>query len=391
MTIAGARPVTAPGWTGQPKPVTALVDCDIHHAIKSQDDLLPYLSRVYRERVIDQGLLLPGSGYFNMPKRAGRADLIAGCDASMDVLRGRQINSEYEVLKTEHLDQWNVDIALLTGSTVYGASIIPDPDYAAALCRAFNDWSLEHWAARDDRIKLAIGVSTTDPDKAVAEIERLAGRPEVVAIMLPTGNTRPYGNRHYHPIWAACEAHGLPVFVHPGNEGAGMAGPPTGVGYPTYYLETRMARPQMAMAHCASLICEGVFEKYPRLKFAFVEVDQFWVAGFMWHMDADWKSLREQTPWVKRLPSEYVRGHIRVGSQPFEEPPRRQDLLGMLEAMHAAETLIYCSDWPHWDWDDPATTFPKLPAHLHQRIFADNARELFGLPPQPHRTVMSDE
>jgi uncharacterized protein len=148
-----------------------------------------------------------------------------------------------------------------------------------------------------------------------------------------------------------------------------------------------MARPQMAMAHAASLICEGVFEKYPRLKVAFVEVDQFWVAGFMWHMDADWKSLREQTPWVKRLPSEYFRQHIRVGSQPFEEPPRREDLFHMLEAMHAEETLIYCSDWPHWDWDDPATTFPKLPEHLHQRIFAENAREFLRLPQAAHVPV----
>jgi len=82
---------------------------------------------------------------------------------------------------------------------------------------------------------------------------------------------------------------------------------------------------------------------------------------------------------VKRLPSEYVRAHIRIGSQPLEEPEQPEHLLAMLEAMHADETLIYCSDWLHWDWDDPATTFPRLPEHLHRRIFADNAREFFNL------------
>jgi len=189
----------------------------------------------------------------------------------------------------------------------------------------------------------------------------------------------PYGNRFYHPIWEACERHGLAVAIHPGNEGAGMAGSPTGVGYPTYYIETRMARPQMAMAHAVSFIAEGVFEKYPRLKVLFDEVDQFWAVGLMWHMDADWKSLRDQTPWVKRLPSEYFRGHIRVGSQPMLEPENSEQFFCMLDAMHAEETLVFSSDWPHWDWDDPATTFPKLPERLHQRVFADNARELFGL------------
>ena len=92
--------------------------------------------------------------------------------------------------------------------------------------------------------------------------------------------------------------------------------PPTGVGYPTYYIENRLARPQMGMAHAVSLIAEGVFEKFPRLKVLINECDQFWAVGLMWHMDADWKSLREQTPWLKRLPSEYFVEHIRVPPSP---------------------------------------------------------------------------
>jgi len=315
-----------------------------------------------------------------VPKRAARTDLTnPTCDANVESHNGRSRGDDYEVLKEVHLDLWNVDKALLTGSGTYGACVIPDPDYAAALCRAFNDWTLEHWAARDDRFLVAATISTGDPQKAVEEIHRLGDNPRVRAIMLPTGNRMPYGNRFYHPIWQACEEHGLVVGIHPGSEGAGMAGSPTGVGYPTYYIETRMARPQMAMAHAVSLIAEGVFEKFPRLKFLFDEVDQFWAVGLMWHMDADWKSLREQTPWVKRLPSEYFVDHIRIGSQPMLEPDTDEQFWMMLDAMHAERTLVYSSDWPHWDWDDPATTFPKLPERLHRRVFAENAREMFGL------------
>ena len=142
---------------------------------------------------------------------------------------------------------------------------------------------------------------------------------------------------------------------------------------------TCLGRAERAMAHAVSFIAEGVFEKFPGLKVLFDECDQFWAVGLMWHMDADWKSLRDQTPWLKKLPSEYFRGHIRVGTQPMLEPETNEQFWMMLEALHADETLVYSSDWPHWDWDDPASTFPKLPEQLHRRVFAENARELFGL------------
>ncbi len=378
MAIAvGARPILAPGWSGGAQTGIALVDCDVHQTIRALDDLIPYMSRVYRQQAHEQGIRMAGSGYFNVALDAGRTDLATDCDAPNHNVH--TMGQSYELLKEQHLDLWNVDKVLLTGASVYGASILPDPDFAADLCRAFNDWTIEQWLDRDDRLLMAISINVNDPRLAVAEIERLGADPRVTAVILPTGSRMPYGNRFYHPIWEACERAGLVVAIHPGNEGAGMAGPPTGVGYPTYYIETRMARPQMAMAHAVSFIAEGVFEKYPGLKVLFNECDQFWAVGLMWHMDADWKSLRDQTPWVKRLPSDYFRAHIRVGTQPMLEPDTGEHFWMMLDALHAEETLVFSSDWPHWDWDDPATTFPKLPERLHRRVFSENARALFGL------------
>jgi predicted TIM-barrel fold metal-dependent hydrolase len=141
----------------------------------------------------------------------------------------------------------------------------------------------------------------------------------------------------------------------------------------------RMARPQIAMAHTASLICEGVFERFPSLRFLFIEHDTFWVPGMMWHMDADWKAVRDYTPWVKKLPSEYIRGHIRFGSQPMEQPPTRADLTTFLGWLHADEILVYASDYPHWDWDDPKSVLPGIDEELRRRIFAETACEMYGL------------
>ena len=79
----------------------------------------------------------------------------------------------------------------------------------------------------------------------------------------------------YHPIYQACVEVGLPMCIHFEVEGAGTAGAPTAAGFPTYNLEMRMARPQIALAHTASLICEGVLEKFPDFKVLFIEHDVF--------------------------------------------------------------------------------------------------------------------
>ncbi|MEM7128907.1 MAG: amidohydrolase family protein [Chloroflexota bacterium] len=376
-TKLGATPIMAPGWTAEPREKVGLVDCDVHHNFRQPSDLLPYLSKFWQDHLLDQGLHLPGGGHPNTPMRSNRSDL------KEPDLMARDFNYSLEFTQRELLDRWNVDYALLTGPPpFYGYSGLPDPDWAAALCTAFNDYTIDNWLDRDPRVVNAILISPSDPVQAVAEINRLAHRKDTVAVMVPMGTQWPFGNRFYHPIWEACVEHDLPVVSHIGGGGGAARNSGSPVGVPTYYMETRMARPQVASTHAASLICEGVFEKFPTFKVALTEVQQLWAVSLMWHMDVDWKSIGDQTPWLKRKPSEYFRDHIRVGTQPMHEPELPEQMHQMLEMLHADETLVFCSDFPHFDANDPVTVFPKLDEHVHQRIFADNAMEMLRIHPK---------
>jgi predicted TIM-barrel fold metal-dependent hydrolase len=132
------------------------------------------------------------------------------------------------------------------------------------------------------------------------------------------------------------------------------------------------------MGHVASVIAHGVFERFPNARFVLIECGVAWLPALLWRLDADYKALRKETPWLERLPSEYAREHIRLTTQPLERPPDERHLLAMLEAMDGRETLLFASDYPHWDFDDPTTI--RLPEDWGVDVFDGNARKLYRLP-----------
>lgn len=352
----------------------AVVDTDVHHGIRDKAELYPYLEPIYRERLADYGLPSGGGFYHNNGGALGRRG-----DSLDPEDPGDKTATAFNVanVRGQLLDGAGVAVAILTGSTMYAASAITDIDYASALCSAFNDVTLEHWLAADERFRCTLAVCSQDPVGAAREIERLAGHPGVVGVLLPCGAPRPFGHRFYHPIYEACGRHDLTVALHFGGEGGGINPAPTAAGFPSYYIESRLMRPAFYQVHLGSFIFEGVFARFPNLKLALLEAGFGWVPAHLWRMDADWKGLRHQTPWVTRPPSEYVRDHVRFASQPIDDPDARDALLTTIAWMGGERTLMFASDHPHWDWDDPATSFTTLPADLRRRIMVDNGRDAF--------------
>ncbi len=341
-----------------------IIDCDIHQAWVENKEVLDRLPAAFRQ----PGWLLPGSHLPN-PIGVTRADAVGA--------KGEVAGSSPEKMIEQHLNPFGIEKAILTGSRILGLGVHSNVHYAGALARAYNEALADTWLNADDRFYGAIIVTPQDPQAAVEEIHRWADHPKMVQVLMSSGARIPFGQKFYWPIYEAASECGLPVSTHPGTETRGLAHG-FAAGDPSTYLEWHTNIPQNYMGHVVSLLCEGVFEKFPKLRFICIEGGLAWIPGVLWRLDKNWKALRSTVPWVKKLPSEYAWDHLRFTTQPIEEPENPKHLDALFEMIHAEKTVLFSSDYPHWDNDSPLHGMPKLSPDLSERIYYRNAAELYG-------------
>lgn len=338
------------------------VDCDIHPYATDALPLAPHIAEKFRTAVSQGQASQPGQGFQN-PFGVNRRD--ASCATPQDVIE-------------QHLERYNIAYGVLQPPGI-SISLAANIDVGCAIARAWNDWQIENWLSADPRFLGSICLDMNDPLQAAAEVRRAGAHPQMVQCIVTGESVLLYGHRFYHPVYEACQEMGVAFALHPGAEGART--PSTPVGMPSSYFEWHSTLPLTFMAHLSSLVCEGTFEKFPGLKVVLVEGGFGWLPHLMWRLDKNFKALRSTTPWLKRLPSEYIVEHVRLTTQPIEEPERPEHLIALFEMMHAEQTLCFSSDFPHWDFDDPRRVFPtRLDQHIRERIFYRNAAELYGLP-----------
>ena len=103
-------------------------------------------------------------------------------------------------------------------------------------------------------------------------------------------------------------------------------------------------------------------------------------AALMWRMDSRYHKLKMEVPYLKRLPSEYIRDHFWLTTQPVEEPPNAEYFHQMLGHMDMNDKLMFATDYPHWDFDSPDRAYPSsLDLDVRRKFLAENAKALYGL------------
>jgi len=237
-----------------------IFDADLHHQFPSGAAIAKYLPEQTTTPYYSAGRAVPHvDGAFrldSLPPHGG----VPGSDPQFVV--------------TDHLDRYDIEYALLSCGSILGISGMHDVDRATSLARAANDWTLEEWFPADGRFLGSVHVSTSDPDAAAAEIRRVGAHPRMVQACA-TGFPLPMGDRFFDPIWEACCEVGLPFTWH-------QSGLRSSELRPTSFVELHMDMCLPVLSHLASLVLEGVFEKFPGLTVVFNEFGVAWLPFMMW-------------------------------------------------------------------------------------------------------------
>lgn len=350
-----------------------IIDVDVHHVWKSSQEVVDYLPQRWREYLSSnpKRALLPVSAAPNLWPNSAR--LVESFEP------GGTRGTDYDILVEKLLDPHNYHRCVLTHDVGhYGAHF--NTLFGAAIARAANDWTIERWLARDDRFVTVALVALGDPPEAAKEIRRVGSHPQIVGVCF-AGNPlgRPFGDPIYDPIYEAAVEMGLHIGLHvgavdrPGVATANVGGPvPPGILKMSLYA-------QQAMHYISSFIAFGTFERFPQLKVLVKEFGLTWLPGLLWRLDAEYETLRLETPYVKRWPSEYVRDHIKLSTQPIEEGPSKRALIQLLETVDGIDDLLcFSSDWPHLSADDPSYAARVFPDAWRRKIFFENACDFFG-------------
>src|SRR5262249_10155368 len=146
-----------------------------------------------------------------------------------------------------------------------------------------------------------------------------------------------------HPLYEAAAEHGLAITLQAGGSYVGANLGVTGVGFPASVLEHGAQRVFAGAPHLASLLCQGVFGRFPALRLVMSGFGIAWLPSLLWALDRAYLDGEvDMSASVDRLPSELVHERVRFTIEGLEVPADRSQLHALLELIDARQLLL-CS------------------------------------------------
>jgi uncharacterized protein len=275
------------------------------------------------------------------------------------------------------LDEHNIEQVFLYPTALGNVSRIREPEYAVALCRAYNDYVRDHYAKISSRLRPVAILPFQDPESAVVELRRAVRELGCRgAVVRTTGLRLPLGHKFYDPIYREAETLGCALAVHGTNGAEELASG----AFETFTEVHTVSFPVGIFVQFSSMIYHGVPARFPNLHLAFLEIGSTWLPYWLDRMNEHWeKRGKIETPALKQRPSDCVRQHAIFFSFESEET-----LLPETFRYVGENHFVYATDIPHWDCEFPANLHhtqerKDLSDQTKSKILYENVKTLYGI------------
>jgi predicted TIM-barrel fold metal-dependent hydrolase len=264
-----------------------------------------------------------------------------------------------------------------------------DPELAYGVARAHNRGMVE-FCSVDDRLLPTCYVPLSDFDLAAAMADEAL---EMGAAALLVASGCPDGHSPSHlaldPVWARAQEANIPIVFHVGGtddlidpnyfqNGLPIPADFHG-GEENFRSVDYMGIPHPPMQTLATMIFDGVLERFPELRIGVIEQGAIWLPSWMRQMESAFDAFARHEERLQALslrPSEYVRRQIRATPYPTED-------VGWIIEQSGPEVCLFSSDYPHVEggrkpYERFEASLGDASEEIRDRFYCDNFVDLMG-------------
>ncbi len=339
------------------------------HVYELDHELVDYLDPPYqgRRELLRNPFFPAGDGWHRMALSLARG--------------GGLVSGEITVQKwVGALDQAGMEGSVLYATSGLAIGLIRDTGWAVALARGYNNWLSECLLKKSPRLKGMAVLPMQSPSDAVDELRRAVTQLGMVGGILPGGGLRSFlGDSSYFPVYEAAQELDTVLTVH-------TAFPQKGLAFDLDQLDRLtdlrcLLHPVGQMTQMTNMMFSGVFDRYPRLRVAFLEAGSAWVLCMLERMQREYEHWGHLLKDMQREPKEHLRsGRI------FFEAELSDEMLPYIVKELGDQALVFASDYPHFTSPEGIAKHiresqerPDLSEETKRRILGENARRLYKI------------
>src|SRR5689334_5461775 len=338
-----------------------MLDAD-GHLIERDEELFEYLDEPYRgnKTMLTFPFFPPLDGFH-------RGAILSRLGIHKD-------NATTARIWIDFLDGTDLESTVLYPTAGLAFPSIQDASWAVPLARAYNDWFTDKFhKVSPERLKAMALVPLQSVPEAVKELRRAVTELGMMGAVIgansaEVGLRKPLGHTDFWPLYEEAERLDVPVAIH------GAPSMSLGINFFDQFAQTHaLEHPIAQMIQLTSMVMQGVFERFPRLRVAFLEAGVGWVPFMMDRLDRSYevwsgRKYKEFSEWLKKKPSDYIRsGRIYFNCEGDEET-----LPYALQRM-GHRNVMFASDFPHETNIERAKH--EIDELLHNEALSDEAKQ----------------